>query len=184
MRIDPETGLLEGATHIESPNWDERPEHCDINLVVIHGISLPPGKFGGPEILQFFTNQLDTGSHPFFAEIADMRVSSHLLIRRDGEIIQFVPFNRCAWHAGASCYKGKERCNDFSIGIELEGADDIPYEDVQYERLGTLIRSLRQAYPDIGPDNIVGHCDIAPGRKTDPGSAFDWQHLKRELENA
>ena len=184
MRVDLESGLLEGTTQVDSPNWDERPDQCGIGLIVIHGISLPPGEFGGPEISQFFSNQLNTASHPFFKEIADMQVSSHLLIRRDGEIIQFVPFHRRAWHAGASCFEGRECCNDFSIGIELEGTDDIPYEAVQYERLAELIKVLQDTYPDIGPDNVVGHADIAPGRKTDPGPAFDWQHLKRKLENA
>lgn len=177
MHVDPQSGLLDVARQLPSPNCDERPLDTDIDLLVIHGISLPPGAFGGSAIDDFFTNQLDHQAHPFFAEIVDMRVSSHLLIRRDGEIVQYVPFNKRAWHAGVSCFKERECCNDFSIGIELEGTDDQPYEEIQYQRLQAVIVALQQAYPALTREHIVGHSDIAPGRKTDPGPAFDWSRL-------
>jgi len=146
--------------------------------VVVHGISLPPGVFGGPYIDALFTNTLDPEAHPFFAEIRDLRVSAHLLIRRDGSWVQYVPFHRRAWHAGVSCFQGRERCNDFSIGIELEGADAVPYEAAQYQALARVIGLLAATYPGIGPGRVVGHCHIAPGRKTDPGPAFDWTRLE------
>ena len=176
-RIDPVTGLLNGARQVASPNCDARPEGSEISLLVIHGISLPPNKFGGDEIDQFFTNQLNTEAHPYFLDIYQSRVSSHLLIRRDGEVVQYVPFSRRAWHAGESCHQGQTCCNDFSIGIELEGTDEIPYEPLQYETLQTLIKLLRECYPAIGEKDIVGHCHIAPGRKTDPGPVFEWARL-------
>ncbi len=179
--VIPATGLLDGAHWVPSPNADERPPGSVISLLVVHGISLPPGEFGGPYIDQLFCNDLDPAIHPFFEEIAGNPVSSHLLIRRNGEIIQYVPFQLRAWHAGKSCFDGCECCNDFSIGIELEGTDEIPYEDVQYERLGSVARALMHAFPAITQDRIVGHCDIAPGRKTDPGIAFDWQRFRRTL---
>src|SRR5690606_32221018 len=165
-----------------SPNADERPEGV-IDAVVIHGISLPPGEFGGPWIEAFFTNRLDPAVHPYFAEIAALRVSSHLLIRRDGALVQFVPFHRRAWHAGVSGLHGREACNDSAIGIELEGADDVLYEDVQYAVLAGILTTLRRAYPAIAPERIVGHSDIAPERKTDPGPAFDWARLHTLLSD-
>lgn len=175
--IDIAQGVLRGARQVPSPNCDDRPEGTAIRLLVVHGISLPPGRFGGNEIEQLFTNRLDPDAHPYFQEIHHMNVSAHLLIRRDGEVVQFVPFTKRAWHAGESCYGGVSCCNDFSIGIELEGADDIPYTDDQYAVLQQLIPLLRRAYPAIGASDIVGHCHIAPGRKTDPGPAFDWARL-------
>ena len=144
---------------------------------MIHGISLPPGEFGGPYIEALFTNQLDPDGHPYFRDIVSLRVSSHLLVRRDGELIQFVPFIRRAWHAGDSFFRGRDCCNDFSIGIELEGTDEAPFTDAQYEELSQILQALISAYPDITPFRIAGHCDIAPGRKSDPGPAFDWLRL-------
>jgi AmpD protein len=175
------TGLLDGARLHPSPNHDERPPGTDIDVVVVHGISLPPGVFGGDAIHRFFTNTLEASGHPFFAEIQGLRVSAHLLIRRGGEMVQFVPFHRRAWHAGVSRFQGRERCNDFSIGIELEGVDDIPYEKAQYLVLADVVTALQTAYPSISPDRIAGHCDIAPGRKTDPGPAFDWNRFRSLL---
>lgn len=148
-----------------------------LELVVLHGISLPPGEFGGPWIERLFTNCLDPAAHPYFREIRGLEVSSHVLIGRDGGLTQFVPFGRRAWHAGESRYGGRERCNDFSVGIELEGADDVPYEAAQYAALAGVISALRASYPSLGSAEIVGHSDIAPGRKTDPGPAFDWPRL-------
>lgn len=176
MQLSSDGAWLLEARSVLSPNCDERPDG-DIDLIVVHGISLPPGEYGGPWIDDLFCNRLDSGAHPYFAEIAGLRVSSHVLIRRDGEVVQYVPFTRRAWHAGQSCYRGRAACNDFAIGIELEGDDETPYEAVQYERLAELITLLRRRFPAIGADAVVGHCDIAPGRKTDPGPAFDWQRL-------
>jgi AmpD protein len=153
-------------------------------LVVIHGISLPPGEFGGPHVESFFTNCLDPTMHPYFAEIADLRVSAHLLIRRDGQVVQFVPFERRAWHAGESDFRGRHCCNDYAIGIELEGTDDIPYTDEQYECLAAVLNALAAAYPRINARHIAGHSDIAPGRKSDPGPVFDWLRLYDSLEPA
>ena len=175
--IDTVTGLIATARQIPSPNCDERPADMAPELIVIHGISLPPGEFGGPWIDALFTNTLDPAAHPYFQEIHQLRVSSHLLIRRDGELVQYVPLHRRAWHAGASSHCGRERCNDFSIGIELEGTDELPYTPVQYQMLGTLIAALRAAYPALAAGQIAGHSDIAPGRKTDPGPCFDWPRL-------
>ena len=172
---------LSGVEYIDSPNSNERPSAEPFDLLVIHNISLPPGEYGGPYIGQLFTNQLDPAAHPYFAEIADMQVSAHVLIRRDGTIIQFVPFDRRAWHAGASCFNERENCNDFSIGIELEGCDDEPFTDAQYQELVAVTRVLMQHYPAITRDGIVGHSDIAPGRKTDPGPHFDWQRYRQQL---
>ncbi len=183
MRIDTNTGLLECVRQVCSPNCDERPGEEQISLLVIHNISLPPGEYSGLWIDALFTNTLDPAVHPYFEIIAGQKVSAHLLIRRDGEMIQYVPFCRRAWHAGKSCFQGRERCNDFSIGIELEGCDEQPYEDVQYERLIALTRSLMQSYPAITPERITGHSDIAPGRKTDPGPAFDWKRYLGALES-
>jgi AmpD protein len=179
--IDSESGLISGARQVPSPNCDPRPPACPADLIVIHGISLPPGQFGGPWIDDFFTNCLDPAAHPYFREIAHQRVSSHALIRRDGEIVQYVPLGLRAWHAGLSCFDGRERCNDFSIGIELEGLDEIPYEPAQYQRLATLIAAIRSAYPALRHCPVVGHSDIAPERKTDPGPAFDWGRLRALL---
>jgi len=175
--IDVESGLLRYAREVPSPNHDERPPEAVAELIVVHGISLPPDEFGGPWIDALFTNTLPPDRHPYFATIADRRVSSHLLIRRDGEIVQYVPFHRRAWHAGVSSFRGRERCNDFSIGIELEGADTIAYEPEQYLALTRAIIELCRAYRSLSLDRIAGHSDIAPGRKTDPGPAFDWVRL-------
>ena len=169
---------LPEARQAPSPNFDERPEGEEISLLVIHNISLPPGEFGGPWIDHFFTNRLPPDAHPFFAEISSTRVSSHLLIRRDGEIIQYVSLDKRAWHAGASNFQGSENCNDFSIGIELEGTDDIPYSDAQYSQLAAVTRGIQKSYPCITVERIVGHCDIAPERKTDPGPVFDWNRYR------
>lgn len=181
MFIDPRTGLLDQARFVPSPNYDDRPADQAIELLVIHNISLPPREFGGPYIEQLFTNCLNPDAHPYFRDICQLRVAAHLLIRRNGEIIQFVPFHKRAWHAGKSCFAGREACNDFSIGIELEGADDIPYEEVQYEKLLEVSQILLNTYTDIKPQNILGHSDIAPGRKTDPGPAFDWDRYRSAL---
>ena len=169
-------GWLDGARRVASPNCDERPEGEGVSLLVVHAISLPPGEFGGDAIERLFTNQLDPNAHPFFGEIEGLRVSAHFLIRRNGELIQFVPASLRAWHAGVSVWKGRERCNDFSLGVELEGCDERPFEDIQYRVLARLVASLRSAYP---LDHIAGHSDIAPGRKTDPGPFFDWSRLER-----
>lgn len=174
-------GWLEGVRRAASPNCDERPPGTVIDLLVIHGISLPPGEFGGPHIEALFTNTLDPAAHPYFAEACAAPVSSHVLIRRSGEMIQFVPFDQRAWHAGASCFEQRTRCNDFSVGVELEGADDQPYEDAQYQTLAELTRALMRRYPAITPARIVGHSDIAPQRKTDPGPHFDWPRLRALL---
>jgi len=167
---------------VPSPNFDERPQGCDVELVVVHNISLPPREFGGPYIDALFTNTLDARAHGYFADIADLRVSAHLLIDRDGRVTQYVPFSRRAWHAGESCFQDRTRCNDFSVGIELEGADDVPFEEMQYRRLAEVIRVIRAEWPGITWERIVGHSDIAPQRKTDPGPAFDWQKLKGLVE--
>jgi len=181
MQIDLATGLLARARQVLSPHFDARPQGTLPELIVVHGISLPPGQFGGAWIDQLFTGTLDPSAHPYFRDIAGQRVSAHALIRRDGSLVQYVPFAARAWHAGESQYRGRSACNDFSIGIELEGTDDLPYEDAQYESLAHLIRALLAAYPSLAAQRVVGHSDIAPGRKTDPGSVFDWQRLRRGL---
>ena len=165
---------LTSATQSPSINYNDRP-NGEISLVVIHNISLPPGEFNNPYIEQFFTNQLDFNAHPYFKTIQDLQVSAHLLIKRDGSIIQFVPFDKRAWHAGESSFNGQDNCNDFSIGIELEGTDNLNFEAVQYQSLKTTLKQLKNYYP---VQNIVGHSDIAPGRKTDPGEAFNWGEIK------
>ena len=175
FRIDA-AGLLAGARQIPSPNFDERTPGMPIELIVIHNISLPPGEFGGNGVVELFTNCLDPEQHPYYREIHQLRVSSHFFIRRDGGLIQFVPCLKRAWHAGISYWQGRERCNDFSIGIELEGDDSSPFEEAQYVTLAQLLDALRTAYPIVG---ITGHSDIAPGRKTDPGPFFDWDKVKR-----
>jgi AmpD protein len=177
LHVDTATGRLAGARQVESPNCDERPAGCVAELLVIHGISLPPGEFGGPWIDALFLNQLPPTEHPYFATIANLRVSAHLLVRRDGSVVQYVPFGRRAWHAGQSQWRGRERCNDFSIGVELEGIDTRPYERAQYGTLAGVVAVLCRAYPTLSPARIVGHSDIAPGRKTDPGIVFDWPLL-------
>jgi AmpD protein len=171
-----------GARRSRSPNCDARPCDIAIDLVVVHGISLPPGEFGTPYVEDLFTNRLEPAGHPFFAEIADQRVSAHVLVRRTGELVQFVPFSVRAWHAGVSSFAGRERCNDFSIGIELEGTDTAPYTGAQYAMLAALVRTLMARWPAITPERVVGNCDIAPGRKSDPGPAFDWARLRAALE--
>ena len=163
---------------MDSPNCDDRPQGVVPELLVIHGISLPPGEFGGPWIDRLFTNSLPKDVHPYFTEVADLKVSSHLLIRRQGELVQYVSFNKRAWHAGQSCFQGRECCNDFSIGIELEGSDELAYTEIQYTKLNQLVAVLLSTYPSLSADRIVGHSDIAPGRKTDPGVAFDWLRLR------
>lgn len=174
-------GRLGAARQVASPNHDERPPGAVPELIVIHSISLPPGQFGGPWIERLFTNRLDPAAHPYFAAIAGLEVSAHLLIRRDGELVQFVPFHRRAWHAGESRWRGRARCNDFSIGIELEGTDDGDYTTAQYRRLAAAIRALCRAYPTLSPARLATHSDIAPGRKTDPGPGFDRARLARWL---
>ncbi len=177
-----ENGLLKPVLYQASPHCDERPANMPIDMIVVHNISLPPREFGGCAIEEFFCGKLDMDSHPYYASIASLRVSAHLLIKRDGEIVQFVPFTKRAWHAGESSFQGKIRCNDFSIGIELEGTDHIPYELWQYEKLSEVVSLLMQTYPAITKERIVGHVDIAPGRKTDPGPVFDWAYLKGKIE--
>lgn len=173
-----ENGWLVGIDHIPSPNCDDRPDPGDISLIVIHGISLPPGEFGGDWIARLFTNTLPQDGHPYFAQIHQLKESAHALIRRDGRIVQFVPFHRRAWHAGTSSYEGRQRCNDFSIGIELEGTDDTAYEDAQYGAIEGLVKTLIDDYQRLSWDRLVGHSDIAPGRKTDPGARFDWEKVR------
>jgi len=169
-------GVAAGIRFLPSPNCDERPAGAAPELLVIHNISLPPGEFGGDGIIDLFMNRLDPSAHPYYATIAQLRVSAHFLVRRDGELIQFVPCAKRAWHAGESAWRGRSRCNDFSVGVELEGADDQPFADIQYAELAPLITALQSAY---GALEIVGHSDIAPARKTDPGPCFDWQRLRR-----
>lgn len=174
-----EEGLLEGVRYVASPNCDERPAGCAIDLLVIHYISLPPGEFGGADIEAFFMNRLDAAAHPFFATIAQLKASAHFLIRRDGEVIQFVPCAKRAWHAGESSWKERSRCNDFSIGIEVEGDGEVPFTAAQYRRLAALTRMLLTRYPIA---EIVGHSDIAPARKVDPGPQFDWARYRAMIE--
>ena len=183
MSLSITNDILVGADFLESPNQDARPDDVDISLLVIHNISLPPGEFGATSIKQFFLNELDTESHPFYAEIASLRVSAHLLIDRAGDVTQFVPFDRRAWHAGESLFGDRERCNDFSIGIELEGTDYDEFTDSQYASLARVTRALLARYREIGVDRIVGHNDIAPNRKTDPGPCFDWTRYRQLIES-
>jgi len=181
LPVDVTTGWLRTARRVVSPNCDARPAGVATDLIVIHGISLPPGKFGGPWIERLFTNRLPPDRHPFFRRIETLKVSSHLVIRRGGTILQFVPFSRRAWHAGRSSYRGRKHCNDFSIGIELEGTDRRAYTDAQYRALARAVRALLGAYPTLSAERIAGHCDVAPGRKSDPGPAFDWKRFKSAL---
>ncbi len=181
LRVDAATGRLSGVRQVDSPNCDDRPPGQAPELVVVHGISLPPGEFDGPWIDALFTNSLPPDAHPYFATLAGLRVSAHLLVRRDGTAVQYVPFQRRAWHAGASQWRGRERCNDYSIGIELEGTDATAYAPVQYAVLAQVVAALCRAYPTLSADALVGHSDVAPGRKSDPGIAFDWPLLRALL---
>lgn len=167
-------GWLRSARRCASPNFDDRPDDTEVSLIVIHAISLPPSQFGSKDIERFFTNTLNPDAHPYFAQIAGVKVSAHFLIRRDGELVQFVSCSERAWHAGVSMWDGRERCNDYSIGIELEGCDELPFEEAQYRRLSELVAELKRSYPISA---VVGHSDVAPVRKTDPGPCFDWSRL-------
>lgn len=180
-KVDAATGLLTAARQVFSPHHDQRPDGCVAELIVIHGISLPPGEFGGGWIERLFCGDLPPQAHPFFAAIAQARVSAHLLVARDGRVTQFVPLGRRAWHAGQSSWRGRTSCNDFSIGIELEGTDDLAYDDPQYEALTAVVQALLRGTATLARDRIVGHSDIAPGRKTDPGLSFDWPRLRASL---
>jgi len=172
--VNGNSGLLGGIIYRNSPNCNERPLGCEINMVVVHGISLPAGEFGGEWVDRLFLNNIKGDEHPGFSDLMGVKVSSHLFIRRTGEVIQYVPFDRRAWHAGVSQFEERDNCNDFSIGIELEGTDEIAYENEQYTALIEVVVSLLRAYPGISEQRVVGHVDIAPGRKTDPGHAFNW----------
>lgn len=181
MQLDRATGWFTGVTHCPSPNFNARPEGEAISLLVIHNISLPPACFGTGKVQQFFQNQLDPNEHPYFAGICQLTVSAHLFVERDGAVTQFVSLLDRAWHAGVSRFDGREGCNDFSIGIELEGTDDLPYSDAQYAALACLTQAIREVWPAIGSERIRGHDEIAPGRKTDPGPAFDWVRYRADL---
>ena len=182
LTIDCGTGLLSGARQVLSPHFDARPAGSVPELLVVHGISLPPGEFGGPWIDRMFTGTLPAQAHPFFRELAAARLSAHALIRRDGLIVQYVPFGERAWHAGVSQYRGRPQCNDFSIGIELEGTEDTPYTDAQYTQLAALAAALLGAYESLSQEHIVGHADVAPGRKSDPWPTFDWPRFRALLK--
>lgn len=182
LQIDPETGLVQNATFLLSPNHDERPDPHDVRIVVIHGISLPPGKFGSNDIIDLFMNTLPVEKDPQYKDLALLKVSTHFFIRRTGELWQFVPLHHRAWHAGCSEYKGQEHCNDFSVGIELEGTDNRPYTREQYHTLVPLSQALLAHYPQMSAEHIVGHSDIAPGRKSDPGPHFNWKRFKKALK--
>ena len=184
LTVDPSSGCLAGVRRVDSPNRDARPAGMQPDLIVLHGISLPPGRYGGPWIDRLFTNTLPADAEPYFATVHALRVSSHVLISRDAALTQYVPFDERAWHAGRSFWCGRDSCNDFSIGLELEGTDDEPYDERQYPALAAVIAALQRHYPSLASGAIAGHSDIAPGRKTDPGPAFDWQRLERELIEA
>lgn len=179
--MDIEDHLLKDIKFLKSPNFNNRPEEKNISLIVVHSISLPPKEYGGNYVESFFLNKLCISDHEYFKRIKDLKVSPHLYIKRDGGLIQFVPFNKRAWHAGVSSFLGRENCNDYSIGIELEGSDDSKFEDQQYHSLLTLIRLLIKTYPNLTKEKLVGHSDISPGRKTDPGPMFEWRKLKDNL---
>jgi N-acetyl-anhydromuramoyl-L-alanine amidase len=181
MRLDLASGWCDGVRHCPSPNFNERPGG-EVSLLVIHNISLPPGQFGTGKVQQFFQNRLPFDEHPYFAGIAQLTVSAHFLIERDGAVTQFVSCDQRAWHAGVSSFAGREHCNDFSVGIELEGTDELPFSDAQYQALVALTRELLRAYPQLSVERICGHSDIAPGRKTDPGPCFDWARLRAALQ--
>lgn len=178
--IDP-SHRLRGARQVPSPNQDERPAPRELDLIVIHAISLPPGRYGGDHIDRLFTNRLDPAAHPYFQTVASLRVSAHCCIFRDGSVTQYVAFDRRAWHAGVSNWHGRERCNDFSIGIELEGVDSAGFESAQYVALAGVARALIERYPGLSEEAIAGHSDLAPGRKTDPGPGFDWAQFRSLL---
>jgi AmpD protein len=184
LQVDLKSGLMRGVRQIASPNQDARPAGVEADLIVVHGISLPPGEFGGPWIDRLFTNSLPADVHPYFAEVGSLRVSSHVVVARDGAVTQYVGFTERAWHAGKSMYQGREACNDFSVGVELEGTDTLPYEPAQYAALAEVVAALCAAYPRLSPDRLVGHSDVAPGRKTDPGPAFDWPRARRLITEA
>jgi AmpD protein len=184
LQVDLDSGLMRGVRYVASPNHDSRPAGVEAELIVVHGISLPPGEFGGPWVDHLFNNTLPPEVHPYFAEIAALRVSTHLFIRRDGSLTQYVKFTDRAWHAGQSCYAGREACNDFSIGIELEGTDAVPYDLLQYQSLAGSVAALCAAYPRLAPTRLVGHSEISPGRKTDPGPAFDWPQARHRIAAA
>ncbi len=181
LTLDTKTGLVNEARQVNSPNFDERPAGCVPELIVVHNIALPPDEFGGPWIDKLFCNCLDPAEHQYFEEIHELKVSAHFLIRRDAELVQYVPITRRAWHAGQSCFEGRAACNDYSLGIELEGTDTTLYTYAQYTALAALISALRHSCESLANAPIVGHSDIAPERKTDPGEAFDWNHLNRLL---
>jgi len=181
MQLDPASGWCDGIRHCPSPNFNARPQG-EVSLLVIHNISLPPGQFGTGKVQQFFQNRLPADEHPYFAGIAQLTVSAHFLIERDGTVTQFVSCNARAWHAGVSSFAGRENCNDFSVGIELEGTDELPFSDAQYQALIGLTRQLLDAYPQLSVERICGHSEIAPGRKTDPGPCFDWARLRAALQ--
>jgi AmpD protein len=183
MQLDSVSGWVAGVRHCPSANCNERPQ-AEVSLLVIHNISLPPGQFATGKVQEFFTCGLRADEHPYFAAIADMRVSAHFFIERDGVISQFVSCRQRAWHAGVSCFAGRENCNDFSLGIELEGTDELPFTDAQYQALIALSRQLLNTFPALTLERICGHSDIAPGRKTDPGPAFDWARLHAGLSSA
>jgi len=180
VRLDPVSGWCHGVRHCPSPNFNPRPGD-NVSLLVIHNISLPPGEFGTGKVVEFFQNRLDPAEHPYFQSISSLTVSAHFMIEREGYIIQFVSCRDRAWHAGVSTFEGRAGCNDFSIGIELEGTDDLPYTEAQYRSLARLAEQLQSLYPAIGPSTVQGHCHIAPGRKTDPGPAFDWDRFRSTL---
>ncbi|WKD51587.1 1,6-anhydro-N-acetylmuramyl-L-alanine amidase AmpD [Microbulbifer spongiae] len=181
LKYQVDAGWLSGARRVPSPHCNRRPENCPVDLLVVHSISLPPGQYGGPYIDAFFLGQLDIDAHPYFAEIVALQVSAHILIDRDGIVTQYVPLDRRAWHAGKSEFEGRSNCNDFSIGIELEGLDTDIYTDAQYRALAEVSAAVMRAYPAIDFDRIARHSDIAPGRKLDPGPGFDWERYLREL---
>ncbi len=181
LKVETATGLLAGVRQVLSPHCDARPPKTLPELIIVHGISLPPNEFGGPWIDRLFTGTLDWDAHPYFRQIEGLRASAHVLIRRDGQLTQYVPFGERAWHAGLSQYRTRSGCNDFSIGVELEGADGTPYTDAQYGHLVELIAALIAAYPSLAAQHIVGHCDVAPGRKEDPWPSFDWPRLRARL---
>jgi AmpD protein len=184
FEVDAASGELRAVRQIASPNRDARPVGVEPDLIVVHGISLPPGEFGGPWIERLFTGTLPPEAHPYFADVASLRVSAHLVVSRDGSVTQYVKFGDRAWHAGQSRFEGREACNDFSIGVELEGADSVDYESAQYLALAGIVAALCRAYPGLSPERLVGHCDIAPGRKTDPGPSFDWPLVHRLIARA
>lgn len=181
MHVDKQSGLIAGIKQLSSPHHDNRPEGVVPELIVVHAISLPPGQYDNDYIDQFFTGTLNHSSHSYFKSLIDLKVSAHCLIKRDGRIVQYVPFSQRAWHAGVSSYQGRGDCNDYSIGIELEGTDETPFEPAQYQVLVDLCNALLRAYPSLSAKHIVGHSDIAPGRKTDPGRCFDWDALLTQL---